>query len=78
MRAQGQVAVTPDRDLAVLDSRHEPSRFVRGWRPLAALVPSTRSSRQNGVEDLTICASRSGRAACVATRDERIEERRDQ
>jgi hypothetical protein len=78
VRAQGQVAVTPERDLAVLDSRHAPTRLVRGWRPLAALVPSTRSSRRFGAEDLTICASQTGQAACVAGRDERIEERRDQ
>jgi hypothetical protein len=78
MRAQGQVSVTLERDLALLDSRHEPIRFVRGRRPLAALVPSTRSSRRHGAEGLTICASRSGRTARLAVHDERIEERRDQ
>jgi len=74
----GRVAVTPVSDLAPLALRTEPHRLKQDRRPLAALVPSTRSSRHPGSDGLTICASPSGLTASMATRGERIEERRDQ
>ena len=78
MRADEQIAVSPATDLALLASRDGSDRFARGWRPLAALVPSTRSSRQLSVDDLTIWALSSGLPIGLADRSERIEERRDQ
>jgi hypothetical protein len=51
---------------------------MRSWRPLAALVPSTRSSRHPSVEDLTIWALSRGSSSALSERGERIEERRDQ
>ena len=78
MRLAEQVAVSPATDLALLASRDRSDRFARGRHPLAALVPSTRSSRSLGVEDLTICALSSGLPVGTAERSERIEERRDQ
>jgi hypothetical protein len=78
VRAGEQVAVSPATDLALLASRDRSDRFARGRHPLAALVPSTRSSRHLSVEDLTICALSSGLPAGMAERSERIEERRNQ
>jgi hypothetical protein len=78
VRAGEQVAVSPATDLALLASRARSDRFARGKHPLAALVPSTRSSRHLSVEDLTICALSSGLSSGKTERGERIEERRDQ
>jgi hypothetical protein len=78
VRVGGQGAVMPATDLALLASRDRSDRFARGWRPLAALVPSTRSSRHLSVDDLTIWALSSGLPIGLADRSERIEERRDQ
>ena len=78
MRSAEKVAVSPATDLALLASRDRPVRFARGWRPLAALVPSTRSSRHLSVEDLTICALSRDLPTGLAEQSERIEERRDQ
>src|SRR5690242_4042241 len=57
VRMGDRVAVRPATDLALLDARDRPVRFALSQRPLAALVPSTRSSRHLSVEGLTIWAS---------------------
>jgi hypothetical protein len=86
VRAGARVVASPATDLATLTSQDGPARLGRGRRPLAALVPSTRSSRPmraagtggRGADGLTICTPRSGPTAGSTARGERIEERRDQ
>ena len=76
VRAVEAVGTAPAFDLAQSGSWDRPFRSSRVWRSLAAVVPSTRSTRRYGADDLTICTPSFDSPGIG--RGGRIEERRDQ
>jgi hypothetical protein len=76
VRVVEAVGTAPAFDLAQSGSWDRGVRSLRDWRSLAALVPSTRSARRNGANDLTICTPSFDSPGIG--RGGRIEERRDQ